>query len=354
MNAEDATAEEETNETILSAGDEPLPFRGSLSGRVELSDGLLRERFEMTNFVLEARPDKPSEPLAKQILRITQLHEIDLDVDLVVQSFQVRADLVSFLATTQLSGGLRLENTLTIPNLVGAIEVVDGSVRFPKANLEFTEARVEFPRERVGLNPRVYVAARGDLAPQPPNCAAEIPVLLTLEGEDLNQVQMNLEAEESDLRHTRTELLSAVLLGQALPRCSDGAGEVDPDLALRAVVSGLTSTLRKGIERFVADKTGSDLQVDLVVKDGRVGTDLRWKLSKRLQLEGGTGFGYRDDGNADSATLGSSAFARFLILDHFPVNGDLFVEGGFSSADSSFVNDDTAVELKLTYRIFGY
>ena len=329
-------------------------FRGKLSGRIELSDGLLRERFEMTNFVLEARPDTPSEPLSNQILRFTELEEIELDVDLAVQSFQVRADLVSFLTTTQLSGELRLENTLTIPNLVGAIEVVDGSVRFPKTLLEFTEARVEFPRERVGLNPRIFVSARGELAAQPPVCTAEIPILLTLEGEDLNQVQMNLEAEESDLRHTRTELLSAVLLGQQLPRCSDGAGSVDPDVALRAVVSGLTSTLRKGIERFVADKTGSDFQLDLVVRDGRVGTDLRWKLSKRLQLEGGTGFGFGDDGTNAAGTLGSSAFARFLILDHFPVSGDLFVEGGFSSTDAAVINDNTAVELKLTYRVFGY
>ena len=340
---------------LTTTGAEPLAaFRGRLSGRVELSDGLLRERFEMTNFVLEARPDTPSEPLANQILRLTELDEIDLDVDLAVQTFQVRADLVSFLTTTQLSGDLRLENTLTIPNLVGAIEVVDGSVRFPKTQLEFTEARVEFPRERVGLNPRIFVSARGELGAQPPVCTAEIPIVLTLEGEDLNQVQMNLEAEESDLRHTRTELLSAVLLGQQLPRCSDGAGSVDPDVALRAVVSGLTSTLRKGIERFVADKTGSDLQLDLVVKDGRVGTDLRWKLSKRLQVEGGTGFGFGEDGANSTGSLGSSAFARFLILDHFPVSGDLFVEGGFSSTDSAIVNDNTAVELKLTYRVFGY
>lgn len=327
-----------------------------LSGQLEVNDGLLRERFEMQNFVLTTRPGRPSEPLSKVVMDALRADEVLLDVDVVVHSFRVRADIVSFPLDAVLAGNLRLENSLRVPSLAGAIEVVDGVVSFPRARMEVTEARVEFPRERAGLEPKILLVARGELPPEG-QCDAEIPVKLTLEGDELDRIQMDLIAEESGNGHTRTHLLAAILLGRPLPECSQDGGLADPNAALRAVSSELTAGLTREIEDFVARELGSEVQVSLFLEEGRVGTDVRWRLSKRLELEGETGFRYREAGSAkpdEERPVGSNARARLLLLDHLPLSGDLFLEGGFAAAEGSLFDANTAAELKLKYRVFEY
>src|SRR5690606_12850525 len=77
-----------------------------------------------------------------------------------------RADIVTYPMDASLTGGLQLSNTVRVPALSGALEIVEGSLTFPTARFDLVDSQIEFPQERASIEPRINVLARG-AAPGP-------------------------------------------------------------------------------------------------------------------------------------------------------------------------------------------
>jgi hypothetical protein len=324
-----------------------------LTGRLEVTDGLLRERFEMRNFVLTSGPSRPSEPLYRS-LEPVGLADLALDVDVDVRDFRVRADLISFPLDANVTGTVHLENTVRVPALAGALEISEGSVLFPHSRFEFVESNVEFPRERKGLEPKVALFARGELQPRTTGCETELPVQLSLEGDDLDRIAIDLQAEESRLSHDKSDLLASVLLGLPLTACRAEAGAVDPDAMVRAFSSEFTAGLTAQLEETIQEQFGGELQVNVFLQGGRLATDVRWEIGRRLVVEGESPIVAlaATDSADDSAR---NLRLRLLFLDHVPpLSSDLFLEGGFEQRDGVSQEDESTVETRLKLRFFEY
>ncbi len=332
-----------------------------LRGLIEITDGLYRERFELLdNFVL-ASPERPSTPLY-QTLAPFGLADLALNVDVDVRDFEVRADIVTFPMDAALTGSLKLSNTLRVPALSGALEIVEGSLTFPTARFEIVDSQIEFPQERAALEPRINLTARAELPPGRTGCETDLPVLLSLTGESTEEVQLDLEAETGE-RHTRFDLLMNVLFGQRLAQCEAERGLGDPtNAAVRAFTGQLfASGFTQQIEDAIADSFGGEIQFNLFVESGRLGTDVRWQLGRRVVFEGeaplytweaGTGAGIGDR----AALNASNLRLRFLLFDHLPPgDGELFLETELSSEEDELVgNTESNLEGRLKYRLFEY
>lgn len=332
-----------------------------LTGQLEITDGMYRERFELLdNFVL-TRPSRPSEPL-HQVLAPYGLGDLGLDVDVAVRDFRVRADIVTFPMDASLAGNLRLSNTVRVPALGGALEIVEGSLAFPTARFEIVDSSIEFPRERGSLEPRISLFARAELPPGRTGCETDLPVTLSLKGETTEEVQLDLEAETGD-RHTRFDLLMNVLFGQRLAQCEAARGLGDPsNAAVRAFTGQLfASGFTQQIEEAIVDSFGGDIQFNLFLDTGRLGTDVRWQLGRRVVFEGeapiytweaGTGavVGERENLSASNLRL------RFLLFDHVPPgDGELFLETELTTQENELAGTpESNLEGRFKYRLFEY
>ena len=81
--------------------------------RPNLLDGLFRKIFELRNFVLEAPPEKESDPLWVTLTPVG-LANLDLDVALSISNFRTRATVANFDADMRVRGNLRLNSTLRL------------------------------------------------------------------------------------------------------------------------------------------------------------------------------------------------------------------------------------------------
>lgn len=348
-------------ETSFTLGLEQRGATPVLTGQLEITDGLYRERFELLeNFVL-TRPSRPSVPLY-QTLAPFGLDSLGLDVAVAVRDFRVRADLVTFPMDASLTGNLRLTNDVRVPALSGALEIVEGSLTFPTARFELIDSQIEFPQERASLEPRVGVMARADLTPSRTGCETDLPVLLSLEGDTLEEVQLDLEAETGE-RHSRSDLFVNVLFGQRLAQCEAARGLGDPrNAAVRAFTGQLfASGFTQQIEEVIATSIGGEIQFNIFLETGRLGTDVRWQLGRRVVFEGeaplytwesgaGTSAADREALNASNLRL------RFLLFDHLPPgDGDLFLETELTSREDEIVGtSESNLEGRFKYRLFEY
>jgi hypothetical protein len=336
-----------------------VPF---LSGEAEVTDGLLRERFELVeNFVI-TRAKRPSEPL-HETLAPFGLADLRLDVNLAVRDFRVRAEIITFPLDGALMGNLRLGGSVHVPSAAGALEVIEGFVDFPRARFEFTDSQVEFLPERASFNPRLSIQARSELPPGRTGCDADVPALLFFRGDSLDEFRMDLEAEGQGM-HSRNDLFRAVLFGQRLPMCDAAIGQEDASFALRAFSGEFTAGLTRQLEATIAERFGGELQVLLFAEAKGLGTDVRWQLGRRLVFEGETPlYTWGQENNAAASTahqrenIGASNLRlRLLLFDHLPPNdGELFLEGALQSREDVITRDtDAVLEGRLKYRLFEY
>ncbi len=332
-------------------GDEAAP---RLKGRVEVTEGLYRKTFELRNFILQAPPDKASDPLYVTLTPLG-LENLELDVGLSLQGFRVRANMANFDADLTLRGDLQLKNTLRVPRLDGAVEVEEGTVDFPRARFEVVEMQIEFPTAVDGkLNPLVHATARTEI---PPGAAGtndtEIPVDLFLDGDLKKGITLDLSATDPQREWTRSELLGFILFGRTI---EDTVQNRDVNIALRALTSEATAPVTAELEQLAQQTFGGEVNLDI--------GGWRWQLGRRLQLEGpglivnqqgAQGLTYVNTA-ATTATSGTATTLnaasttdqgvrlRLLIYDHLPIGKNLSLEGSTGGPSGG--------DLRLSLRLF--
>jgi hypothetical protein len=327
----------EASGDLLLSGDARAPL---LAGRVEVSEGLLRRDFELRNFVLSSTPEPPSDPLWRT-LAPWGLGELQFDVQASLQNVRAKARINSFSVDASLRGELRLQRSLKLPSLDGAIEVEDGTVEFPRARFDIVEMQVQFPTSAEGrLQPLVHLAARADLPPGSAGNDVEVPVDLAIDG-GLEAMQLDLTAVDPGRQWSRTELMAYILFG-TIP--ADNSGTLvgaSVAIASRAALRELAAPVSAQLEELVGD-AGLDVNIDVV-------SGWQLQLGRRLVLEG-QGILAQSTASTDSTTTtttsgttGTDALrVRLLLFDHLPVGRSLSAEGRFGATS----------DLRLAWRIF--
>jgi len=276
-----------------------------LKGRIEVTDGSVREKFAMKNFVIEHAPGEASKPLVDTLAAVS-LENLEFDVGVDVRSFHVEADVASFLLEADLTGGIRLEDSAQVYTVLGAIEASRGSFQFPYADFELTQTRVEFPRGSAGIEPRIYLLANAELDPARTGFEAETACALELAG-DTERLRLSLEAADAERSLTDTELLKFILFGFPLAQ----AGDADPDAAVRAVSGELTAAFTREVEDAIARELGANLEWNVFAETDRVATGVKYQIGQRVEFESELGVGF--EGNNDT-----QARVRLLVFDHLP------------------------------------
>lgn len=352
----------EGNDLLFRSGrtwadiDFDLTLRGAdtpvVRGRVEVQEGALRESFELANFVVTKKPGRPTAPI-HETLRPFGLDDLAIDVDVVITSFETVAQASSVRVDGTVRGDLHIAETLRVPVLTGAIDVTDGRFQFPYATFTVEQSQIEFVRRADGRTvPRLFVVARTELEPPRNGLDTEVPVVLSLDG-DLDQMKLDLHAEDTDVDVSQTMLFRYVLFGTPL---SDSERSADAAGALRAVSSELTSAFTRDLEQTFAEELGTDVQLQVFYDDGRVSGGVRYALGRRIEIEGEAGIlGTAKTDDTTPTSMGELRL-RLLLLDHMPLKlgRQVAFVGQVRGASGTTTSDAASSDLRLTYRIFEY
>ena len=340
----------EADADLTLAGAESAP---RLSGRVDLSDGSVRETFDLRDFVLEVEDQGPSKPF-HQTLDVVDLGNLVFDIDATVRNFRGRAELGSFPLDIAVAGDFKAGGSARVPQLVGALYAIEGEVVLPYARFEVANGRFEWLAGQPGLFPQIALSALAEL-PAQGNCDVEVPVELTLEGKSVERIDLSLSAQDSGAAHSRSDLLKAVLGGTSLPACAEGTG-VDLSAAWRALLAPVSTQVSREIESLLQGSVGGRFTINPYFDGERIATDVRWQLGRRVELVGETGIravGEVLEGDDTVPIAGADVRMRLLLFDPFLIGNELFLEGEINSEASDATEQfDTRLETRLKWRIF--
>jgi hypothetical protein len=305
-------------------GDAPAPM---LSGRVDITDGLLRKEFQVRNFILSQEPVRPSDPLWLRLAPYG-LGELGLDVTASMQNVRTKARINAFSIDASMRGELRISRTLKFPGVDGAIEVESGVVDFPRARFDIVEMQLQFPTSADGaIKPLLHLSARAELAPGSAGNTVEVPVDLNLDG-SFDAMQLDLAAQDPNRQWTRSELFAYVLFG-IVPAQAGGADLVGTsvEVASRAALRELTAPVNREVEALLESNLGVDFNIDLV-------SGFQVQLGRRVVLEGpGLQALALTDSTASATSIPNAASGteavrvRLLFYDHFPVGRAFSLDG---------------------------
>ncbi len=326
-----------------------------LAGTARITEGALRDSFELKNFYLEKDTTAPSEPLYQR-LRPASLENLTFDVELLVSDLRVRADVSTIRLDSTLRGELTLSDSVRVPQLTGLIEVSEGNVIFPYANFDIEQTEIEFPRRPDGrISPDIFVLARGDLEPPKSGLETELPCTMTVDG-NLDRMTLNFEVEDARVNYDRSTILRFIVFGTPL---SSGANFQDREAALRAVSTELTAAFTRDLEETVREQFGTQIQFSLFYEAGQVKGGVRYQLGDRIKFEGETGVQANATGNGDPSQptgTGSNARLRLLLVDHFPswwVGEEIAFQGEVQSGVGTS-GSQASSDLRLSYRVFEF
>jgi hypothetical protein len=334
-----STGRVELSADVALVGDAPSPV---LRGRVDVSDGLFRKDFAVSNFILSAAPARPSTPLS-QSLAPFGLGGLVFDVNASMQNVRTKARINAFSVDASLRGDLRISRTLSFPALDGAVEVESGTVDFPRARFEIVELQLQFPTSADGsIKPTLHLSANTELPPGTAGNSVEVPIDLSIDG-GFDAMQLDLTATDSNRVWTRAELFAYILFG-VVPSTDGGADLVSTsvDVASRAALRELTAPVNREVEDLVERGLGLDVNIDVV-------SGFQVQLGQRLVLEGpglllqAATSDSTSSTTASTTTTSTDAFrVRLLLFDHLPVGRALSAEGRFGVAS----------DLRFSWRIF--
>jgi hypothetical protein len=215
-------------------------------------------------------------------------------------------------------------------------------VSFPRATFDIVEMQVEFPSDSTGrMNPKLHVSAHTDLEPGLAGNEAELPIDLVIEG-GLDQMNLDLVANDAGHEWTRAELLALIVLGRSL-QSSVTTGDLG--VAVRALSHELTAAFTQEVEGLAQETLGVHVQLDL--------TGWRWQMGRRLSIEGpgllsnlsvSSDVAATSSVSSTSTPTGDPVRLRLLIFDHLPVGRDFAFEGRSYSTSQN--------DLRLSYRLF--
>lgn len=329
----------ELSADVALIGDAPAPV---LRGRVDVSDGLFRKDFAVSNFILSAAPARPSTPLSQSLAPLG-LSGLVFDLTASMQNVRTKARINAFSVDASLRGDLRISRTLTFPALDGAVEVESGTVDFPRARFEIVELQLQFPTSADGsIKPTLHLSANTELPPGTAGNSVEVPVDLSIDG-GFDAMQLDLTATDSNRVWTRAELFAYILFG-VVPSTDGGADLVSTsvDVASRAALRELAAPVNREMEDLVERGLGLNVNIDVV-------SGFQVQLGQRLVLEGpglllqAATTDSTSSTTANTTTTSTDAVrVRLLLFDHLPVGRALSAEGRFGVAS----------DLRLSWRIF--
>lgn len=324
----------DTSFELRLKGDAPAP---ELSGRIEMSDGLFKKDFQIRNFVLSEAPSRPSTPLW-QTLTPMGLGGLTFNVAASMQNVRVKARINAFSIDASLRGELKLQRSLKLPAIDGAVEVEEGTVDFPRARFDVLEMQVQFPTSAEGgIDPLVHVAARTELPAGAAGNDVEVPVDLSLDG-SFDLMQLDLIATDPNRQWSRTELFAYILFG-TVPAQDGGLVSAGVDVARQAALRELAAPVSEELTLLAERQLGLNVNIDVVS-----GWELQ--LGQRLVIEG-QGFLTQTTQPSDSATSATSGGTdalrvRLLFFDHLPLGKSLSLEGRLGVTS----------DVRLSFRLF--
>lgn len=330
----------EASMDVALVGDAPAPV---LRGRVDVTDGLFRKDFEVSNFILTQAPARPSAPLS-ETLQPLGLDGMTFDLVASMQNVRAKARVNAFSLDASLRGDLRISRTLSFPALDGAVEVESGTVDFPRARFEIIELQLQFPTTAEGtIKPVLHLSARAELPPGAAGNAVEVPIDLTIDG-GFDAMQLDLVAVDPNRVWTRSELFAYILFG-VIPSDAGGADLVSTsvDVASRAALRELAAPVNREVESLVESGLGLDVNIDVV-------SGFQVQLGQRLVLEGPGLLSQAPVADTTTTTTTAATTSvttdavrvRLLLFDHLPVGRALSAEGRFGVAS----------DLRLSWRLF--
>ncbi len=322
-----------------------------LSGTVFVTEGSLRQRYQVENFIVSTPSSEPTPPLHK---RFPALAGLVLDVRFTADALRMRGDLGPYLLDASTRADFQVDGTLRDTSITGALEVAYGRVRIGQSTFDLESASVDFPlRSDAQIQPEVHVVARTVIPAERSPTLSEFPILLTLDG-PLDRMVMDLRAVQETERISRMELLALAVTGRPATGAllGQGAASAGGDAALRLASSQALS----GVERRVEDEARRLLDVPLEVRleagAGSGRATARWEYSSRLQLEGSTDLGYVAQ---QGFGLRSGGRARLVLLDHSPLPflQTVAFEGNVSDVGLTRLDAQT-VDMKLRLRLLEF
>lgn len=330
----------EASMDVALVGDAPAPV---LRGRVDVTDGLFRKDFEVSNFILTQAPARPSAPLSETLAPLG-LDGLTFDLVASMQNVRAKARVNAFSIDASLRGDLRISRTLSFPALDGAVEVESGTVDFPRARFEIIEMQLQFPTTAEGtIKPVLHLSARSELAPGAAGNSVEVPVDLTIDG-GFDAMQLDLVAVDPNRVWTRSELFAYILFG-VIPSDAGGADLVSTsvDVASRAALRELAAPVNREVESLVESGLGLDVNIDVV-------SGFQVQLGQRLVLEGPGLLSQAPVADTTTTTTTAATTSvttdavrvRLLLFDHLPIGRALSAEGRFGVAS----------DLRLSWRLF--
>ena len=330
----------EASMDVALIGDAPAPV---LRGRVDVTDGLFRKDFEVSNFILTQAPARPSAPLSETLAPLG-LDGMTFDLVASMQNVRAKARVNAFSIDASLRGDLRISRTLSFPALDGAVEVESGTVDFPRARFEIMEMQLQFPTTAEGsIRPVLHLSARAELAPGAAGNSVEVPIDLTIDG-GFDAMQLDLVAVDPNRVWTRSELFAYILFG-VIPSDAGGANLVSTsvDVASRAALRELAAPVNREVESLVESGLGLDVNIDVV-------SGFQLQLGQRLVLEGPGLLSQAPVADTTTTTTTAATTSvttdavrvRLLLFDHLPVGRALSAEGRFGVAS----------DLRLSWRLF--
>ncbi len=325
---------------VALVGDAPAPV---LRGRVDVTDGLFRKDFEVSNFILTQAPARPSAPLSETLAPLG-LDGLTFDLVASMQNVRAKARVNAFSIDASLRGDLRISRTISFPALDGAVEVESGTVDFPRARFDIIEMQLQFPTTAEGtIRPVLHLSARAELAPGAAGNAVEVPVDLTIDG-GFDAMQLDLVAVDPNRVWTRSELFAYILFG-VIPSDAGGANLVSTsvDVASRAALRELAAPVNREVESLVENGLGLDVNIDVV-------SGFQLQLGQRLVLEGPGLLSQAPVADTTTTTTTAATTSattdavrvRLLLFDHLPIGRALSAEGRFGVAS----------DLRLSWRLF--
>lgn len=310
-----------------------------LTGDIKVVAGLLSRSFSLRNFILTSEGG-----VSAPEIDLKPFENIQLNVDVQVQSFDVSANVVAFYADATLASELHVTGNCLAPRVVGNVEVESGGVlHFPAADLEIEPAiiPIRYVPARA-FDPQVKVSAFGFL-PETQLGVQDVGVELKLEGK-LSELHLDLKSSAGIRGLSSVEIL-ARLLNPSIQSSSEFSGTQGASRAATALSSQLLfSPLTSDFEQMVYQYTGTRLRTGVFVDQGRLAVQLQWQLNSRLKFEGTT--------SAQTTSLQLQDLKlRLLLFDHLDAGKSLYFEGNFWAPSTVSYNQLTMPLLFLRWRV---
>lgn len=325
-------------------GDHPL-----LKGTVDIIGGRYLRALELRDFSFVGQPVDVSLPAAYQA---PWLKNVGLDVHTVSHDgVDIAINASAFAIRARVETDLHIGGNVLDPRLTGKVQAREGTIAFPRADLQLSQASIDFetsrrsPKNPIGAE--VIVRAGGEVVPSGGD-SENYQVSMNLDGPP-EALSLDLSSDNGKLN--KLAVLSLLSTGNV--DLAAGAHSGDDAAKLETAEALVGSMLTAPLSRFAQKKLEQvfNVNVDLAIKtsDGAVTVVAAKSINRRIRLEGAYshGVGLTNTDQSNISTKAQMALTNRLRLEG---NAAQSLTGASQSASQS---GGMQSNLELKYRLMG-